>query len=177
VVVHFLNGANGEIGTALLAPVTAADRANVTELLFRERIDNMPALTRSIRIELIATRSTGENDGYADNISFILGLLGDLNLDGAVNVSDWMLFRAGQQVDMTGLTQAQARALGDLDGDFRNDHADFVLFKATFESLNGTGSFTAMLATVPEPATILLALFGGFAVVEQGGRRRGSSIR
>jgi hypothetical protein len=177
VVAHFLNGANGEIGTALLAPVTAAERGNVTELLFRERIDNMPALTRSIRIELIATRSTGENDGYADNISFILGLLGDLNLDGAVNVSDWVLFRHGQQVDMTGLTQSQARALGDLDGDFRNDHADFVLFKATYDSLNGSGSFASMLATVPEPSTMLLALFGGFAIVRQHSRRRRPNMR
>jgi hypothetical protein len=177
VVAHFLNAANGEIGTAQLAPVTAADRGNVTELLLRERIDNMPALTRSIRIELIATRATGENDGYADNISFILGLLGDLNFDGKVNVSDWILFRQGQQVNMTGLTQAQARALGDLDGDFHNDHADFVLFKATYESLNGAGSFAAMLASVPEPATILLALFGGVAIVRQGDRRRGNSVR
>jgi hypothetical protein len=120
---------------------------------------------------------TGENDGYADNISFLLGLLGDLNLDGAVNVSDWILFRNGQQVNMAGLTQAQARALGDLDGDFRNDHADFVLFKATFESLNGTGSFATMLATVPEPATILLMLFGGFGIAGQAGRRRCRSVR
>lgn len=176
-VAHFLNDANGEIGTAQLAPVTATNRGNVTELLLRERIDDMPALTRFIRIELIATRSTGENDGYADNISFILGLLGDLNLDGAVNVSDWILFRNGQQVNMSGLTQAQARALGDLDGDFRNDHADFVLFKATFEFLNGTGSFATMLDTVPEPATMLLALFGGVAVVGRFGRRRCSSVR
>jgi hypothetical protein len=88
-----------------------------------------------------------------------------------------MLFRTGQQVDMTGMTQAQARALGDLDGDFRNDHADFVLFKATFESLNGTGSFAAMLASVPEPATILLALFGDFAIVGKSSWRRCSNVR
>ena len=72
---------------------------------------------------------------------------------------------------------AQARAQGDLDGDFHNDHADFVLFKATYESLNGTGSFTDMLAAVPEPAAILLSLFGGFIVAGQTGRRRCNSLR
>ena len=145
VIAHFLNASNSEIGTAQLAAVTATERGNVTKLLFRERLGDVPASTRSINIELIATRSTGENDGYADNISFILGLMGDLNFDAAINVADWILFRSGQQVNMTGLTRGQALALGDLNGDFHNDHADFVLFKSAFDSANGAGSFAAML--------------------------------
>ena len=132
----------------------------------------MPAFTRSLQIELIATRSSGENDGYADNISFIFGLLGDLNSDGAVNVADWMLFRAGQQTNMTGLTQAQARSLGDLDGDFRNDHADFVLFKATFDAVNGAGSFVGMLAAVPEPSSLALCSLAFFAAAWPRSQRR-----
>jgi hypothetical protein len=156
VIAHFLNAANSEIGGAQLNAVTAADRGNTTKLILRDRIGDVPLLTRSVVIELVATRATGENDGYADNISFVLGLLGDLNADGAVNITDWGLFRAGQQVNMTGLSAAQARALGDLDGDFRNDHADFVLFKATYNQLNGAGSFVAMLASVPEPSTMAL---------------------
>jgi hypothetical protein len=160
VVAHFLNGSNSEIGTAQLAPVTAAERGNVTKLLFREQIGNVPAFTRSIKFELIATRSTGENDGYADNMSFILGLLGDINFDGILNVTDWNILRNGQHVDMTGLTRSQALALGDLDGDFHNDHADFQLFKATFDNANGAGAFAEMLAQVPEPASVLLAVIG-----------------
>ena len=42
--------------------------------------------------------------------------------------------------------------MGDLNGDFRNDHADFALFKAAFESTNGAGSFAAIVIGVPEPA-------------------------
>ena len=177
VIAHFLNASNSEIGTAQLAAVTATERGNVTKLLFRERLGDVPTSTRSINIELIATRSTGENDGYADNISFILGLMGDLNFDAAINVADWNLFRSGQQVNMTGLTRGQALALGDLNGDFHNDHADFVLFKSAFDSANGTGSFAAMLGAVPEPATILLALFGSFTVASQTGRRKRNSVR
>ena len=176
VVAHFLNASNNEIGTAQLAPVTATERGNVTKLLFREQIGDVPALTRFVKIDLVATRSAGENDGFADNISFLLGLLGDLNSDSAVNVADWMLFRNGQQVNMTGMTRAQAMALGDLDGDFRNDHGDFVLFKATFEYLNGAGSFAAMLAAVPEPATLFLALIGGSLMAGQSRRRRRCGI-
>jgi hypothetical protein len=159
VVARFLNGANSEIGSAQLNPVTATDRGNLTKLLFRDRIGDVPALTRSIRIELIATRATGENDGYADNISFIFGVLGDLDSDGTINVADWMLFRAGQQVNMTGMTAAQARALGDLDGDFRNDHADFAVFKAMFDAVNGAGAFATLLSEVPEPSSLVLSAF------------------
>jgi hypothetical protein len=179
VVAHFLNGANGEIGSSLLAPVTAAERGNVTKFLFRAQFGDVPALTRSIKIELVATRSIGENDGYADNISFMFGLLGDLNTDGAINVADWMLFRAGQQVNMTGMTSAQARALGDLDGDFRNDHADFVLFKATYDTLNGAGAFVDMLASVPEPSATALCSLAIFACIGQrcGRRRREAASR
>ncbi len=177
VVAHFLDGANSEIGTAQLAAVTATERGNVTKLLVRERLGDVPTLTRSISIELIATRSTGENDGYADNISFIVGQMGDLNFDAAINAADWNLFRTGQQVNMTGLTRGQALALGDLNGDFRNDHADFVLFKSAFDSANGTGSFVAMLGVVPEPATILLALFGSLTVASQTGRRKRDRVR
>lgn len=76
-------------------------------------------------------------------------LTGDCNLD----LTDWQQFRAGQFSDMTGLTMAEALALGDLNGDFRNNHADFVLFKNAFNATNGAGAFGAMLATVPEPGT------------------------
>lgn len=83
---------------------------------------------------------------------------GDINGDCAINVNDWSRFRSGQQTDMAGLTVAQAYSLGDLNGDFNNNHADFVLFKTLFESANGAGSFGAMLASVPEPGCMILVL-------------------
>ncbi len=160
VIAHFLNVADNEISSAQLAVVAATDRGNVTKLLFREQLGDLPALTRTIQIELTAMRATGENDGYADNISFVLDLLADLNLDGAMDIADWNLFRAGQLVDMTGYTTAQAIAAGDLNGDFRNDHADFVLFKSAFDATNGVGAFLAMVTAVPEPSGTNLFLLG-----------------
>ena len=168
VIAHFLNGAGSEISAVPLAPVTAADRGNATGLLYREQFGAMPALTRFVNIELTATRSTGENDGYADNISFELTLLGDLDLNAVVNVADWAQFRSGQQVGMTGLTRSQAFARGDLNGDFRNDHADFALFKSVFEKENGAGSFAALVG-VPEPSTFVL--LAGAAAGTLGGQR------
>ena len=56
------------------------------------------------------------------------------------------------------MTPAQAFAMGDLNGDFRNNHADFVIFKRAFEAAHGADAFAALLAGVPEPSTILLAL-------------------
>jgi hypothetical protein len=45
-----------------------------------------------------------------------------------------------------------------LTGDFRNDHADFLLFKTAFETANGAGSFATSIVRVPEPVSALLAI-------------------
>lgn len=80
-------------------------------------------------------------------------LLVDLNGDCTLDAADWEQFRSGQHADMSGLTRQQAYDMGDLNGDFRNNHADFVMFKTAFEDANGSGSFEAMIAAVPEPTT------------------------
>lgn len=90
------------------------------------------------------------------------GLFADVNGDCSLNGDDWTQFRSGQLFNMVGLTAAQAFSLGDLNGDFTNNHTDFVLFKSAFEAANGQGSFAAMLAQVPEPSTLLLVFFAAF---------------
>ncbi len=83
-------------------------------------------------------------------------LFGDLSGNCSLGVEDWTQFRAGQLADLTGLSLTQANMMGDLNGDFRNDHADFVLFKEAFEAAHGTGSFAALLTSVPEPSAFIL---------------------
>jgi exonuclease III len=85
-------------------------------------------------------------------------LFADLNSDCSLDSADWNMFRNGQFRDLTGLTPAQAFAMGDLNGDFRNNHADFVIFKDAFEAANGANAFAALFAEVPEPSTILMAI-------------------
>lgn len=87
----------------------------------------------------------------------------DLNGSCTLNVDDWTQFRTWQLANLTGLTRAQAYAKGDLNGDLRNDHADFVLFKDAYETSNGSGSFATMLAAVPEPATTSLIIVASIA--------------
>ena len=85
-------------------------------------------------------------------------VFGDLNGDEQITGVDWNLFKAGQGADFTGLTTAQAYALGDLDYDFDHDLSDFWLFRTAYEQFNGAGSF-ALLANVPEPSAIVIALW------------------
>jgi hypothetical protein len=158
-----------------LAAVTASERGNTTSLLLREQLGDFPALTRFVDIELIATRATGENDGYADNIAFAIALTGDLDFDSSIDSADWALFRSGQHADMTGFTRSQALAFGDLNGDFRNDFTDFVMFKTAYEAFNGAGSFASMLAGVPEPSSFLLVM-AGLSIARQAIRRRQHSF-
>jgi endonuclease/exonuclease/phosphatase family metal-dependent hydrolase len=103
-------------------------------------------------------------------------LFADLNRDCSLDLADWSMFRNGQFGDMTGLTPAQAFAMGDLNGDFRNNHADFVIFKGAFEAANGADAFRALFAQVPEPSTILLALII-VALPSCSSRRAGARAR
>jgi hypothetical protein len=102
-------------------------------------------------------------------------MTGDLNGDCLFTVGDWSQFRSGQHADLTGLTGSEAYALGDLNGDFRNDHADFVLFKTAFEAANGSGTFANLLHAVPEPSALIGVSVA--CVWLLGGRRRLAASR
>jgi hypothetical protein len=82
--------------------------------------------------------------------------LADLTGNCAVNSADWVQFRTNQHTNLAGLTFGQAFAKGDLNADFQNNHADFVIFKAAYDEANGAGAFASMLNSVPEPASIAI---------------------
>jgi len=81
---------------------------------------------------------------------------GDLDGNDLIDQRDWMRFKSGQGTSFVGLSKFQAYQLGDLDGDFDHDLDDFSLFRAAYEEANGGGSFSAMLASIPEPRTAYL---------------------
>lgn len=71
--VQFLDELDNEIGSSALGPVTPQDRNNQTGLFYREAEGLMPAGTRKLSFWLSMERLvSGDNDGYADNLSFIL---------------------------------------------------------------------------------------------------------
>ncbi|NES91211.1 hypothetical protein, partial [Okeania sp. SIO2B9] len=58
-----------EISADTLGPVTAADRGNVTDLLFREGVFSVPAGTREVVPEVVLDRNSGlSNEAFADEI-------------------------------------------------------------------------------------------------------------
>lgn len=72
--VQFLDEFDNEVGSAALGPVTAQDRANQTGLQYRAAEGLMPIGTRKLSFWLSMERLvSGDNDGYADNLSFVLG--------------------------------------------------------------------------------------------------------
>lgn len=71
--VQFLDGFGTEIGGAAIGPVLPADRNNQTGLFYREAEGLLPAGTSQLAFWLSMERiGGGDNDGYADNLAFVL---------------------------------------------------------------------------------------------------------
>ena len=141
-------------------------------------VDNeIAGLTESVTELLLPSGGTYhiEVDGEADfnqfyqlDVSvFDVGIVSDLNGDGVVSAPDWQLFKQGQGVDMSGMTAAQAAALGDLDGDFDNDWEDFRYFKLAYTNQMGDIG----VRTLPEPSAALITTLGMFALLLKGRRK------
>lgn len=92
--VEFRAGNGSAIGSATIGPVTNVDRGNLTGLLERSTAGPVPAGARTAVLTLLMTRLAGSyNDGYADNLSFVVttgpvGCLGDTDCDGDVDFFD-----------------------------------------------------------------------------------------
>lgn len=117
----------------------------------------------------------GGDDGttYKDfSVTLTAGptVFGDFNNSGTVTSADWVILRTNQHTNISALTDAQAYAVGDLNGDKLNNHADFKLFKGLFDAANGVGAFEAMVASIPEPAAGAMSLAALLAV--SAARRR-----
>jgi hypothetical protein len=72
VTASFLDASGVELGAQTIGPVTASERAEMTGLLERRSSGGLPSMTRRVVVTVNAIRSSGYNDGYADNLSFVL---------------------------------------------------------------------------------------------------------
>jgi hypothetical protein len=104
--------------------------------------------------------SLGRNFGLAWYNTFRVPA--DLNFDGVLDAQDWSLFISAAETDLSGFSDIERYAHGDLDADGQNSILDFVLFRQFYTAAHGAGSFEAMLAerNVPEPLTAWLSLAG-----------------
>jgi hypothetical protein len=96
-------------------------------------------------------------------------ILGDINRDGMLDGADWTQFVASMHADLSGLDPNAQFAMGDLDGDGYNNYVDPQLFTTYYKDAHGLGAFEAMVASVPEPGSLLLLAVG---VVAWWGWRR-----
>jgi len=108
----------------------------------------------------------GGNDGtvfkdFSVNLTSPKMLMGDFDSSGALTAADWMILHANQYANLSGDTLEQAYFKGDLNLDHMNDYLDFQAFKLYFDAANGVGAFVAMLASVPEPSSLMALLSAG----------------
>jgi hypothetical protein len=81
--------------------------------------------------------------------------IADFNGDNIVDLLDYATLVSGLHADFTGITDpAIAYQMGDLNGDFRTNFADVLLFEAEYHRINGQGSLAIDLASVPEPSAV-----------------------
>lgn len=72
VFVNFHDGSGAFISQVNIGPVSAAQRGNVTSLLFRSLTGTIPEGTRSAQVQIHFDYNAGTyNDAYADNLSFV----------------------------------------------------------------------------------------------------------
>lgn len=83
----------------------------------------------------------------------------DLNSDGDLNLTDYLIFRNFLHSDLSGLSSQEAYARGDLNGDLQSNFADFELFRLAYDQWNGPGALAAGLA-VPETHSSVMLFMG-----------------
>ena len=69
----------------------------------------------------------------------------DLDFDAGLDGDDWQIFMAGEGMNLSGLSPAQAYQKGDLNYDGFQDSADLALFMADYDAANGPGAFDMLV--------------------------------
>ena len=71
------------LGVSMLAPVTAAERADKTGLIRRETTGTPPSMARWAEVEIECVRASGSgNDGYVDDVSLVVTMPVDESTGG-----------------------------------------------------------------------------------------------
>ena len=77
---------------------------------------------------------------------------GDLNFDGDLDSDDWAELQSNFGSSLASLSEAQRYRLSDLNNDGIHSLDDILTFQITYDEINGSGSFQAMINGVPEPS-------------------------
>jgi hypothetical protein len=101
-------------------------------------------------------------------VNILAPLTGDFNSDGHVDAADYVIWRN------TNGSSTDLRADANLNGII--DSGDYTAWRANFGASAGSGSGTTMNATVPEPATLLLALISCIGCHARRGRNNRGAL-
>jgi hypothetical protein len=166
----------GNTGDTIYATVTVTDRATGLQYSFGnfEPVTNgTPPTADGISSDSwdyfsMTTGGSSQSDDFdwlIDNFKVevngsnaVGGVPGDYNNNGVVDMADYVLWRNG------GPLQNESESPGVVDA------ADYQFWRAHFGNTSGSGSSLGG-SSVPEPASIVLVLFGGFLAA--GSARRG----
>ena len=141
-----------------------------------QRIDTLAASVETTRIRFRVTQANAVPliSSFQALGDVVLGAIGDLDLNGMINVADWQLYLAGVGADLSGLTPLEAFQMGDMNGDGRNDLEDFDLFVFAYDGTHGAGSLAAAISVhAPEPASLALVSVVGVCLAMALPHRRG----
>lgn len=98
---------------------------------------------------------------------------GDFDANGTLDAADWARLRDAFGSDFTDQPLTAGYSSGDINVDGVIDRFDFDLFKSIYEDANGAGSFSQLLAGVPEPTAGVIAA----AMILGSGLRGGRAAR
>jgi alpha-L-fucosidase len=125
-----------------------------------KRIDVLttPVQTGRVRFRVTQSSAVPLISSFQVFGDVVFGAIGDLDLNGTIDLADWQLYIAGAGADLSGLTPLEQFQMGDMNRDGRNDLTDFDLFVSAYDAAHGAGALAAALrANVPEPSPIALA--------------------
>lgn len=100
----------------------------------------------------------------------------DLNFDGQLNSDDWTALQSNFGASLASLSEAQRYRLSDLNNDGMHTLDDILTFQITYDEVNGSGTFQAMINGVPEPSSACLLLLAAAALVGIGRKRSPSLV-
>lgn len=165
----FLGSGNAELGRASVGGSEFGDTLPIVPAVFGDGRDwgrdtqtgLLPIGTLNVRVQLSADGGATNFDGYVDNVDFrisqVAGKVGDVDLDGVVDLEDFDVIRLN-------FYEGTTREDGDLNFDGLVTEADFRIWKDAY----GAGAPNS----VPEPSSLVL-LVGASLGVAAYLRRRG----
>ncbi|MCC7475814.1 MAG: PEP-CTERM sorting domain-containing protein [Pirellulales bacterium] len=86
---------------------------------------------------------------------------GDFDADGTIDLDDYLTLLTNIHTDISSNSRVEGYRKGEMTSDGLINYSDFVAFRAAYDLAHGTGSFSLMSQSVPEPCSLLGMLLGG----------------